>query len=393
MKYVNAVTVLPDELIKEIKKYVEGVYVYIPQNESKKKKWGSNTNTQREMKLRNTRIYDNYLEGNDVEAIAEKYYLSVKSIRRIILQYKREMEPVGKMVNEILKNWNIDSVAVQIHHSAWSINNEYVLKEYSDENSLNRNIGMIKTLYKANIPVPEVISLPSGEDYYTSSDKQYMLTTQLKGKNNIDLNQCDADWFYRFGTIIGELHLAFRECQKDMSFWNNSMLEEMKGWVSKTIVEFKPKYLAKKDVDESIDQLSRVFHILPKQLIHRDIHLGNFLFDEQEFSGYIDFDLSQSNIRIFDICYFLLGILSEGNNTRVNSEDWLKILKEVVNGYDSKLTLSQEERESVPCVMKNIELLFVAYFLSVDDEKMAEDAAKLFAFVKDNESRILDELM
>lgn len=118
MKYVNANKVLPDELIREIKKYVEGVYVYIPQNESKRKKWGSNTNSKKEIDFRNARIYDNYLEGNDFEAIADKYYLSVKSIRRIILNYKREMEPVGMMINEILNNWNIDCEAIQIHHSA-----------------------------------------------------------------------------------------------------------------------------------------------------------------------------------------------------------------------------------------------------------------------------------
>lgn len=393
MKYINANKVLPDELIQEIKKYVEGVYVYIPQNESKRRKWGSNTNSQREMKLRNTRIYDHYLEGNHVEAIADKYYLSVKSIRRIILKFKREMEPVGKMINEILKNWNIDCEAKQIHHSAWSVNNEYVLKEYSDEISLNRNIGMFKTLYEENVPVPKVISLPNGEEYYKSNDKQYILTTQLKGKNDIDLNQCDADWLFQFGITIGNLHLAFKECQKDMSFWNNSMLEEMNGWVSQNLVKFKPEYLDMNDVDEAINQLSDVFHKLPKQLIHRDIHLGNFLFDEQEFSGYIDFDLSQSNIRIFDICYFLLGILSGGNNTRIKVEDWFSILKQVVNGYDSKLTLTSEEKKSIPCVMKNIELLFVAYFLGVDDEKMAEDAGKIFSFIKDHESRILDDLM
>jgi len=393
MRYVNANKVLPDELIQEIKKYVEGVYVYIPQNESKRKKWGSNTNSKKELKLRNIRIYDNYLEGKSVEIIADNYYLSVKSIRRIILSSRREMEPVGKMINEILKNWDIDCEAKQIHHSAWSINNEYVLKEYSDENSLKRNIGMFKTLYKENVPVPKVISLPNGEEYYKSCDKQYILTTQLKGKNNIDLNECDDKWLFDFGTIIGNLHLAFGECQKDISFWNNSMLEEMNGWVSQKLTKFKPEYLDMNDAENSISQLSEVFHKLPKQLIHRDIHLGNFLFDEQGFSGYIDFDLSQSNIRIFDICYFLLGALSGGINSRVKCEDWFRLLKQVVNGYDSKLTLSSEERESIPCVMKNIELLFVAYFLGLGDGKMAENAANLFSFVKDHESRILDELM
>lgn len=32
-------------------------------------------------------------------------------------------------------------------------------------------------------------------------------------------------------------------------------------------------------------------------------------FQEGKFSKYMDFDLSQRNIRIFDLCYFMLGLL------------------------------------------------------------------------------------
>lgn len=118
-----------------------------------------------------------------------------------------------------------------------------MLKEYSNESSINRNIVMFKTLYKENIPVPKVISLPNGEEYYKLGDKQYMLTTQLKGKNNIDINKCDDEWLFKFGTIIGNLQLAFVECQKDMSFWNNSVLKEMNGWVIQDLAKFEPGYL------------------------------------------------------------------------------------------------------------------------------------------------------
>jgi hypothetical protein len=37
--------------------------------------------------------------------------------------------------------------------------------------------------------------------------------------------------------------------------------------------------------------------------------------------------------------------------------------------------------------MKNIELLFVAYFLGIGDEKLAKDSADLFSFVKKNEKK------
>ena len=123
------------------------------------------------------------------------------------------------------------------------------------------------------------------------------------------------------------------------------------------------------------------------------MHLGNFLFDNMQFSGYIDFDLSQSNIRIFDICYFLLGLLLQEDNNQVNEERWFEILSQVINGYDSLVNLKQVERCSVSCVMKNIELLFVAYFLGVGDDKLAKDSADLFHFISENEEKILNAAM
>lgn len=221
----------------------------------------------------------------------------------------------------------------------------------------------------------------------------YILTTKLKGNNIINMNQCEENWFYQFGDILARLHIAFRECEKTMSFWNNSLLEEMNGWVSRDLDKFAPEYLTKKDIQDSIIQLSQVYQELPKQLIHRDVHLGNFLFDDKTFSGYIDFDLSQSNIRIFDLCYFLLGILADEDNNRVNVERWYMIVRQVMDGYDSLIVLTDIEKQSIVCVMKNIELLFVAYFLGIGDEKLAKDAADLFSFVCKNEEKILNTIL
>lgn len=393
MKYLNGIDILPEELLKEIRKYADGVYIYIPKSNLKKNKWGENTNHQREMELRNLHIFDKYLEGVNLSELAECYHLSVKSIRRIILSQKRKMEPVAAMMKEILKEWNLKDCPEQIYHSTWSINEDYVLKEYSDQNTLKRNLEMLKVLNKAGVLVPEILPLANGKEYYETNDKTYLLTTKLKGKNIININQCDETWFYNFGTILARLHIAFKECEKTMSFWNNSLLEEMNGWVSNNLNKFAPDYLSKIDIEKSILQLTQIYQDLPKQLIHRDVHLGNFLFEDKIFSGYIDFDLSQSNVRIFDLCYFLLGILLEEDNNRVNAERWYMIVRQVIEGYHSLAVLEQIEKQSIACVMKNIELLFTAYFLGIGDEKLAKDSADLFLFVCKNEEKILDAIL
>ncbi|SHJ77897.1 Putative homoserine kinase type II (protein kinase fold) [Anaerocolumna jejuensis DSM 15929] len=388
MKYINGQEVLPEDLLKEIRKYAEGVYVYIPKSDWKKNKWGEKTNYHREMELRNRHIYDKYLEGVEIAAISECYHLSANSVRRIILSQKRKMEPVIIMMKELIKEWNLEGEPVQIYHSAWNINNTYVLKEYDDPNALQRNLMMMRTLYEAGIPVPKIIQLPDQQDYLERNNKLYVLTAKLKGRNIVKLQECDSRWFFEFGILLAKLHIAFQECEKKISFWNNSMLEEMNGWVNRDLHKFNPDYLKQDDIKASIDELAQIYDELPKQLIHRDVHLGNFLFDNGVFSGYIDFDLSQRNIRIFDLCYFLLGILLEEDNNRVEKQKWYEIIRQVIGGYDSIAALSTLEKKAVTCVMKNIEILFTAYFLGIGDEKLAKDSADIYTFVKLNEEKI-----
>lgn len=89
MSYKKAKNLLPAELVASIQKYVDGDYIYIPRREDNKKSWGSNTTTRRELDVRNTNIYIDYLSGMDLVTLGEKYYLSLKSIQRIVLKEKR----------------------------------------------------------------------------------------------------------------------------------------------------------------------------------------------------------------------------------------------------------------------------------------------------------------
>ena len=127
--------------------------------------------------------------------------------------------------------------------------------------------------------------------------------------------------------------------------------------------------------------------------MNRDVHFGNFLFDEGEFSGYIDFDLSQRNIRIFDLCYFMLGLLSEKEKFELTEELWFAFLQDVFQAYQRKVQLTEAEKKAVPYVMECIELLFVSYFASVKDIACAKSAFGIFEFVKEQEERIRKNIL
>ena len=86
MKYINANEILPDVLVKEIQKYVQAGYIYIPAKSEQHRSWGELSGYRRELERRNKAILAEYHRGVTVGELADRYYLSVYAIRKIIYQ-------------------------------------------------------------------------------------------------------------------------------------------------------------------------------------------------------------------------------------------------------------------------------------------------------------------
>ena len=84
MKYKKAQDVLPQYMIEDLQKYIEGGYLYIPKKEENKKSWVENTSTKDELNKRNKEIAKKHKNGKTIEELADEYYLTGYSIRRII---------------------------------------------------------------------------------------------------------------------------------------------------------------------------------------------------------------------------------------------------------------------------------------------------------------------
>lgn len=86
MKYLNAKTILPDALVKELQNYIQGGYLYIPVKQEQQKRWGEVSGYRQELKQRNQQIKEEYQNGISMECLSEKYCLSVYAVRKIIYQ-------------------------------------------------------------------------------------------------------------------------------------------------------------------------------------------------------------------------------------------------------------------------------------------------------------------
>lgn len=89
MGYIRAEEILPVEVIELIQQYVDGQNIYIPRKTERRMEWGSGTGIKQELHSRNQQIYSDYLAGTGVPELTSRYYLSAKSIWRIIREQQK----------------------------------------------------------------------------------------------------------------------------------------------------------------------------------------------------------------------------------------------------------------------------------------------------------------
>ena len=88
MSYIKADDVLPQNIIRIIQQYIDGENIYIPKKNGSRVDWGAKTGAKNELRRRNTIIYREYLNGEKTSELASRYYLSDKTIQRIIREMR-----------------------------------------------------------------------------------------------------------------------------------------------------------------------------------------------------------------------------------------------------------------------------------------------------------------
>lgn len=83
MKYENAKDLLPPELLAQVQKYASGKLLYVPIAEEAKG-WGTASGYRQKLLKRNQTIYNEYVMGKTVSELADEYFLSLDSIKKIV---------------------------------------------------------------------------------------------------------------------------------------------------------------------------------------------------------------------------------------------------------------------------------------------------------------------
>lgn len=83
MKYENAKDILPEDILRQVQKYAAGKLLYVPiENESRS--WGEASGYRQKLLKRNLMICNKYANGMTISELADEYFLSLDSIKKII---------------------------------------------------------------------------------------------------------------------------------------------------------------------------------------------------------------------------------------------------------------------------------------------------------------------
>ncbi len=265
-----------------------------------------------------------------------------------------------------------DVTATEIQPNVMKIhcnNKAYILKEKGSIKQLLVELNILEQLDEKRIKVQKIVKTRDDERYVFYKEKYYCLYEYVAGsvleiKNTEKLKELGST----IGGEIANLHYALNSVDSANELIKKDLYKVVYGWALPILEKNEHVH---QDVIQIMDQIHIDFketvHSLPKQIIHRDMHLSNVIFKESDFQGFIDFELLEENVRVFDLCYCCTSILSELYTDEILRGKWLRIVGKIFEGYNKQNPLTREEIQSIWYVMLSIQSIFITYFVQLKD--------------------------
>lgn len=289
--------------------------------------------------------------------------------------YKEDYMVSHKKALEVLKHWNLENESISdVYHEsngeksnrAFYVGKDFVLKFSKNSAEVKNAIALCNAIKGAGLCIPYPIKTPDGQAYIQDGELFFYLTRRISGTHMIahDFYEGDYTAKARFvGEIIGQLHLILRQAKTPVNDVN--LYESVKNWAlprTKDILSLSESFCR-----GYLNEFGKLYDKLPKQTIHRDPNPSNIIVSQDEW-GFIDFELSEKNLRIYDPCYAAMAILSESfdENDQTKLSKWLEIYRNILWGYDSVVKLTDEECIALPYVVMADQLVSTAWFSEKD---------------------------
>jgi Ser/Thr protein kinase RdoA (MazF antagonist) len=277
----------------------------------------------------------------------------------------------------LLSNWGLNNAHIVSHHSnVWKVtkgNCTFYLKRRNQTSIIDRweEFRVTQHLVGSGVVAETPILTKSEVPFIIIGDSFYSLYESLNGdslQKIITSDQC-----YSLGEYLGRLHqvLMTYPVREHTYVWD--VFEHMEGWISKDQSELKE--WAEK-VYRSLVHAKADYVQMPHQLVHSDVHLGNFIWRENRIIGLVDFERIRRSPRIADVGYFITSLL---RNTFMESDEneLFKKINRFLKGYSWMEKLDEREIISLYPLIMVFLLQYTLFYSSNGFGKEASCMVKL----------------
>ena len=269
-------------------------------------------------------------------------------------------------IEKILSNYSIgkldkfEGIEEGIENSnflIWVDKKKYILTVYEKrvkKEDLPFFSSLMASLNKSSFKCPEPILNKDKNPITDFNNKKLMIVSFIEGRPKINLspNNCKS-----IGIEIAKMH----ELTKNLKIQRGNDLS-INSW-RKIFDQVKDKCIKiHKDLPKLIeDNLTDVEKNwptnLPQGIIHADLFHDNIFFNENNFSGIIDFYFSCNDFYAFEIaiCFNALCFDGPKNNLSFN----VTKAKNFIDGYNQVRKLSDEEKNSIKVLSQGAALRFL----------------------------------
>jgi len=246
----------------------------------------------------------------------------------------------------------------------WTVG-DAILRTGPRDQLVNR-LRIPKALAKQGIAAAVPVLTKTGAEIF-DGEHAFSLTRRIPGEplpKSERFGEQRGPYGEKYGQSIARLHKALAQIEGDILPDETNLLRQISEWalpdVRRKNVQWKMG-LPESFFENWLNEFGALYDYLPRQLIHRDPNPCNILFDGGKVSGFVDFDLSERGVRLWDPCYCATGLLSEWRGLEDIQAKWPAVLEGILRGYDSVSHLTLEEKRAVYHMICAIQMTFVAW--------------------------------
>ena len=283
-------------------------------------------------------------------------------------------------LQQILADWDIPAadtiMQVARGHPVFKIitpSASFSLKESSSAPNLHRlafTHTVLTHVAACGIQVSVPLRTRSGQYCVSHAGQTYVLAPFLEAGSASDDPAQQGELFFYAGQAIARLHQAlasYADPDVQHATWRDDFAAQIAGWIDALGAGLPPAQAA---IVHDLGQrrgtaIAEAMQGLPEQLIHRDCHPGNMVFNGTRVVGFIDCDHLCVGARIFDLAYYAVHYLKWETATPAATEAWLTNLPQLIAGYTTQNRLLQVELDAFPFVMMTYHVLLAHWFLNL----------------------------